>query len=77
VGLYRLVVKWGWFEGRDPNRTRQRLTRLKWGITVFFLVLGLLTLGAYMKLGYERRHNVGGEYVPTWLRTGPAPGVQR
>ena len=33
--------------------------------------------GAYMKLGYERRHNVGGEYVPTWLRTGPAPGVPR
>jgi fumarate reductase subunit C len=77
VGLYRLVVKWGWFEGTDPDRTRRRLTRLKWGITVFFLVLGLLTLGAYMKLGYERRHHLGEEYVPTWLRTGPAPGVQR
>src|SRR4026208_1818531 len=22
VGLYRLAVKWGWFEGKDPNRTR-------------------------------------------------------
>ena len=22
VGLYRLAVKWGWFEGEDPNRTR-------------------------------------------------------
>ena len=40
-GLYRLVVKWGWFEGSDPNRTRRRLTRLKWAITVFFLALGL------------------------------------
>jgi len=39
VGLYRLVVKWGWFEGADPNRTRRRLTQLKWGLTVFFLAL--------------------------------------
>jgi hypothetical protein len=45
VGLYRLVVKWGWFEGADPDQSRPRLTRLKWGITTFFLVLGLLTLG--------------------------------
>ena len=37
VGLYRLAVKWGWFEGEDPNRTRTLLKRLKWGITVFFL----------------------------------------
>src|SRR5262249_42288316 len=37
VGLYRLVVKWGWFEGEDPNRTRELLKRFKWGITVFFL----------------------------------------
>jgi fumarate reductase subunit C len=68
VGLYRLVVKWGWFEGADPNRSRRRLTRLKWGITLFFLVLGLLTLGAYMKLGYEHRHRVGEPYVPTWMQ---------
>ena len=40
VGLYRLAVKWGWFEGEDPNRTRMLLKRLKWGITVFFLALG-------------------------------------
>ena len=50
VGLYRLAVKWGWFEGDDPNRTRTMLKRFKWGITVFFLALGLLTLAAYMKM---------------------------
>ena len=59
VGLYRLAVKWGWFEGDDPNRTRALLKRLKWGITVFFLALGLLTLAAYMKIGYEHRAHVG------------------
>jgi fumarate reductase subunit C len=76
VGLYRLVVKWGWFEGRDPNRTRRMLVRLKWAITAFFLALGLLTLAAYMKIGYEHRDRVGEVYVPSWER--PAtPGVTK
>ncbi|HWH78131.1 MAG TPA: fumarate reductase cytochrome b subunit [Candidatus Binatus sp.] len=65
IGLYRLAIKWGWFEGDDPNRTRALLKRLKWGITVFFLVLGLLTLAAYMKIGYEHKSRAGERYVPT------------
>jgi succinate dehydrogenase subunit C len=64
IGLYRLAVKWGWFEGNDPNRTRRMLKRLKWGITVFFLTLGILTLAAYMKIGYEHRDRAGERYVP-------------
>ena len=66
VGLYRLAVKWGWFEGEDPNRTRALLKRIKWVITVFFLVLGLTTLAAYMKIGYAHRERVGEHYVPSW-----------
>jgi fumarate reductase subunit C len=53
IGLYRLCVKWGWFEGKDAKITRKRLTKLKWALTAFFLVLGLLTLGAYVKTGYK------------------------
>jgi succinate dehydrogenase subunit C len=75
VGLYRLVVKWGWFEGRDPNRTRRRLVRLKWAITAFFLALGLLTLAAYMKIGYDHRDRVGEVYVPDLAP--PASGVTK
>lgn len=75
IGLYRLAVKWGWFEGADPNRTRVRLTLLKWAITVFFLALGLLTLAAYMKIGYQHRDRVGEEYVPTWVQPGAPRGV--
>jgi fumarate reductase subunit C len=77
VGLYRLVVKWGWLEGNDPDRSRRHLTRLKWGLTAFFLVLGLLTLAAYMKIGYQHRDRVGEEYVPTWMQPDAAPGVRR
>jgi fumarate reductase subunit C len=30
-------------------------------------VLGLLTLAAYMKIGYEHRDRVGEPYVPSWV----------
>jgi fumarate reductase subunit C len=77
VGLYRLVVKWGWFEGEDPNRTRTLLKRFKWGITVFFLVLGLLTLASYMKIGYEHRERAGERYIPSHLQPLAPTGAQR
>jgi fumarate reductase subunit C len=77
VGLYRLAVKWGWFEGDNPNRTRALLKRLKWGITGFFLALGLLTLAAYMKIGYEHRERVGERYVPSHLQPLAPSGHQR
>jgi fumarate reductase subunit C len=66
IGLYRLAVKWGWFEGSDPNATRRRLK-------VFFLVLGFATLAAYIKIGIEHAPNYGQPYVPASLT--PAPGV--
>jgi succinate dehydrogenase subunit C len=73
VGLYRLAVKWGWFEGQDPNRTRVVLKRVKWGLTVFFIALGLLTLAAYMKIGYEHRDRVGQHYVPSYAAEAQTP----
>jgi fumarate reductase subunit C len=50
------------------------LKRLKWGITIFFLTLGLLTLAAYMKLGHERRDRLGERYVPTYMAPLKSPG---
>ena len=64
IGLYRLAVKWGWFEGRDAAATRQRLKTLKWALTAFFLVLGFATLAAYIKIGIEHAPNYGQPYVP-------------
>ncbi len=76
VGLYRLAVKWGWFEGDDPKRTRTMLKRLKWAITIFFLTLGLLTLAAYMKIGHERRDRLGERYVPSYAAPSGSPAQQ-
>jgi fumarate reductase subunit C len=64
VGLYRVALKWGWFEGKDPAATRRRLRILKWSLTIFFLVLGLATLAAYMKIGMEHAPNYGEPYLP-------------
>jgi fumarate reductase subunit C len=70
IGLYRLAVKWGWFEGTDPAATRRRLKTLKWALTAFFLVLGFATLAAYIKIGIEHAPQYGQPYVPASM---PAP----
>lgn len=56
VGLYRLIIKWGWFE-REKS---------KWMIkaaTIFYLGIGLVSLGVYMKIGYEHRGEYGKRYT--------------
>ena len=64
IGLYRLVLKWGWIKPTGGAIGRKKLQRVKWAITGFFLVLGLLTLVAYMKIGFDHRDNVGERYTP-------------
>lgn len=65
IGLYRLCVKWGWFDGNDPKAARAKLKKIKKILTVFFLVLGFATLAAYMKIGMEHADKAGERYNPT------------
>jgi fumarate reductase subunit C len=67
VGLYRLAVKWGVFEGRDPAASRRRLRRVKWTITVFLIALGLATLAAYVRIGMAHEAQRGERYTPAWV----------
>ncbi|ABK82404.1 fumarate reductase cytochrome b subunit [Campylobacter fetus] len=53
IGLYRLCVKWGWFEGNNAKESRKKLKKAKWILSVFFIVLGLLSLAAFLKIGYN------------------------
>jgi fumarate reductase subunit C len=64
IGIYRLAIKWGWFLGKNVKESRRRLQKIKWGITVFFLILGCATLQAYMTIGYEHKSKVGERYKP-------------
>jgi fumarate reductase subunit C len=72
IGLYRLAVKWGWLVGGDADASRRRLSTVKWALTAFFVVLGLATLAAYMKIGYAHRDHVGERYVPAAVKAEPS-----
>ena len=64
IGLYRLAVKWGWFDGKNARETRKKLKKAKMYITVFFLILGFTTLAAYIKIGIEHKDRYGEHYKP-------------
>ena len=66
IGFYRLMVKWGVLLGKDPKTSRKRLHQAKWGLTIFFLALGLLTLSAYIKIGIEHANKAGEKYQPSY-----------
>ena len=70
-----MAVKWGWLQGDDTNAGRARLKRAKWVLTIFFLVLGLATFAAYMKIGRDRAHLPAETYTPAWVQ--PAPGAAK
>ncbi|HIQ46500.1 MAG TPA: fumarate reductase cytochrome b subunit [Sulfurovum sp.] len=63
IGLYRLSVKWGWFEGEDSKVSRKKLKKVKIILTVVMLTLGIMTLLAYMKIGYDHQDNYGERYM--------------
>ncbi|WP_456449716.1 fumarate reductase cytochrome b subunit [Hydrogenimonas sp.] len=51
IGLYRLALKWGWFEGKDYRRNRKIMKRImKTGIFLYILI-GLASLGTYVSIG--------------------------
>lgn len=64
IGLYRLSVKWGWFEGEDSKVSRAKLKKAKWILSGVMLTLGVATLLAYAKIGAEHEKNYGERYVP-------------
>lgn len=52
IGLYRLCIKWGWFEKLGI----QNLRKIKVAMSIFFITLGLLSFGAYMKIGISQEN---------------------
>lgn len=67
IGLYRLAVKWGWFNGKSYKATREKLKKARNFIIIFYIALGVLSLSAYMKIGYEHQDNYGQRYIPTHI----------
>ena len=51
IGLYRLCVKWGWFDGASVEESRARrkfLKKIMWILVSFFIALGLTNLINHM-----------------------------
>jgi fumarate reductase subunit C len=65
AGVYRLIMKWGWFDGKKPKENRIKTRKIIKAITIFYLVLGLLSLMAYIKIGYDHQKYYGERYTPT------------
>ena len=63
VGVYRLIIKWGWFDGADPRRNRKRSKMMIKALILIYLTFGLLSLASYMKIGYEHQDEYGSRYV--------------
>ncbi len=63
VGVYRLIIKWGWFDGDNPRQNRKRAKTMIKGLVAIYLVLGLLSLASYMKIGYDHQDKYGERYV--------------
>ncbi len=53
IGLYRLCMKWGWLTGKDAKKGRAKLKKIKKTLTMFFLVLGVLSLIVFILLGVK------------------------
>lgn len=76
IGLYRLAVKWNAFRteagGGIPRKTLRDAITV---ITLGFLLIGLTTLAAYLRIGYEHRERAGERYVPVAIVERARPGI--
>lgn len=68
TGLYRLALKWGWPTFGDPKRTRKVLRTALWALLAFFIGVGLITLGTFMRIGMDHADDAGQLYRPSWIQ---------
>jgi fumarate reductase subunit C len=64
IGLYRLTIKWGWFNDKTAGKNRRHLRIGLHLFRSFFIVLGVVTLLAYITLGRAHADKAGERYVP-------------
>jgi fumarate reductase subunit C len=55
IGIYRLIVKWGWFDREISKKVIQTMI-------ILYTIIGLLSLFTYMKIGYDHKDSYGIKY---------------
>ena len=63
AGIYRLIIKWGWFDGKYPKKNRQRSRLIIKTLVVIYIGIGLVSLSTYMKIGYDHKDDYGSRYI--------------
>ena len=63
VGLYRLIMKWGIFDGKNPKENRVKSKTIIRGVIMVYLIIGIFSLATYIKIGYEHRDSYGKKYI--------------
>jgi len=51
IGLYRLALKWGWFEGKNYRKSRKIMKRIMRAAIAVYILIGLASLGTYVSIG--------------------------
>jgi fumarate reductase subunit C len=62
IGLYRVVLKWGFFEGENAKKTRKRHKLFLKIMIAIYLLLGFLALGKYIYIGMTHDFSDGVRY---------------
>ena len=62
IGLYRLVLKWGFFEGENAKKSRKRHKIFLKVMIAIYLLLGFAALGKYIYIGMTHDFSDGVRY---------------
>jgi fumarate reductase subunit C len=68
VGVYRLILKWGFFEADRQKYMKQRRATLRmimYFVVTLYLTVGIFSLARYMTIGFEHNYDVGERYHPS------------
>ena len=62
VGLYRLALKWGFMEGKNPKVSRIRFKRIMKIMVLGYLLIGTFSLAKYTYIGMTNDYSDGQRY---------------
>jgi len=62
IGLYRLAMKWGFFDGKNPKKSRANFKLLMKAFIVVYIVVGLSSLAKYIYIGVNHDFSDGVKY---------------
>jgi len=75
VGIYRLILKWGWFEAKQQKYMKQRralLRMIMYFVVTLYLSVGIASLVRYMVIGEEHTPDDPERYIPVSMVEGEA-----